>query len=152
MYDLSSFFAENAEQIEDVKVVVSKRFKGLDKKPIEWILRPITSEQDEALRKDCAKRVQIPGRKGLTTTETDNGKYSVKMAAACVVFPDLKNAELQNTYGVKTEEALLKAMLLPGELIELVSKAQDVCGYELTMDELVDEAKNSSVEATATQM
>ena len=49
--DLSSFFRENAVKTEEVKYVVSTRFVDKNKKPVEWILRPVSSQTDEDLRK-----------------------------------------------------------------------------------------------------
>ena len=45
-------------------------------------------------------------------------KYIQKMIVASVVMPDLYDAELQDSYGVKTPEDLLFAMVDdPGEYI-----------------------------------
>ena len=48
--DLSSFFRENAIKTEEVKFVVSKRFLDKKKEPVEWILRPVSSQKDEEIR------------------------------------------------------------------------------------------------------
>lgn len=51
--DLSSFFRENAIKTEEVKYVVSTRFVDKNKKPVEWILKPVSSQTDEDLRKQA---------------------------------------------------------------------------------------------------
>ena len=48
---LTAFLAENADQIENEKYVVSPRFRGEDGQPIPWEIRCISSAEDEALRK-----------------------------------------------------------------------------------------------------
>jgi len=53
MSDLSAFFAENTEWAKNQDIIVSKRFKDEHGEPIKWIVRCITSEEDEALRKSC---------------------------------------------------------------------------------------------------
>jgi hypothetical protein len=58
------------------------------------------------------------------------------------VFPNLNDAELQDSYGVKSADELLKKMLLPGEYSEYKAKVMEVNGYDMSMEELVDEAKN----------
>ena len=68
--------------------------------------------------------------------------YLGKMAAACTVYPDLTDAELQNSYGVMGEDALLKEILNIGEYNNYLSKVQEVNGFDTSMDELVEEAKN----------
>ncbi|MNN89462.1 Phage XkdN-like protein [compost metagenome] len=59
-----------------------------------------------------------------------------------MTFPDLKNAELQKSYGVMGAEALLHKMLLPGEYANLVQKVQELNGFDADMNELVEEVKN----------
>lgn len=139
---LTAFLAENAEKIANVKYVVSERFKGEDGKPIPWELRAITSTEDEVLRKACTKRVQVPWKKYQYQRETDYDMYLGKLAAACTVFPNLKDAELQNSYHAMGEEELLKKMLTAGEYAEYLVKVQEVCGFDRDFEDLVDEAKN----------
>lgn len=139
---LSGFLAENAVQVENIKFVASNRFLGADKKPIPWEIKTITGTEDEALRKSCAKRVPVPGKKNQYQKETDYDMYLGKLAVACTVFPDLNNKELQDSYKVMGAEALLKTMLTPGEYAEYISKVQEVCGFDTTLQEEVDTAKN----------
>ena len=141
MSDFAVFMAGNANKIETTKYPASKRFvvKG---KPVEWEIRPIDSDLDEALRKECTKRVPVPGKRGQYNQETDTDKYIGKMCVACTVYPNLNDAELQDSYGVKGAESLLKKMLLPGEYTEYKAKVMEVNGYDMSMEELVDEAKN----------
>ena len=141
MSTFSAFMAGNAVKNETVKYVASKRFveKG---KPIEWEIKAIDSDLDEALRKDCTKRVPIVGKRGQYNQETDTDKYICKMCVACTVYPNLNDVELQDSYGVKSADALLKKMLLPGEYTEYKAKVMEVNGYDMSMEELVDEAKN----------
>lgn len=148
MGTLSAFLAGNALKIENIKFVASKRFlsdelddKG-NRKPMEWEIKTITGTEDEALRKACAKRVPIPGKKNQYQKETDYDLYLGKLAVACTVFPDLKNKELQDSYHVMGEEALLKTMLTPGEYAEYIQKVQEVCGFDISFQDEVDEAKN----------
>lgn len=141
MSNLSCFLAQNVIKEEVVKYVASKRFVD-GGKPVEWELGCVTSEEDERLRKSCTKKVQVPGKKNMFTPETDYDKYLGLLATQCVKFPDLKNAELQNSYGVMGADALLKTMLKPGEYQDLLKKIQEINGFDTGMDELVEEAKN----------
>jgi hypothetical protein len=142
MSDLTAFLKQNALPVENTKYPVSKRFLDKDGKPIEWEIKCITPEEDEVLRKSCTKRVPVPGgRKGQYTLETDYNVYLGKLAAECTVFPNLKSAELQDSYGVMGDDALLKKMLTPGEYADYLLKVQEVNGFQ-TLQEDVDEAKN----------
>lgn len=140
--NLSAFLAENALAVENVKFAASKRFMGDDGKPMLWEIKTITGTEDEALRKSCAKRVPIPGKKNQYQKETDYDMYLGKLAVACTVFPDLNNKELQDSYKVMGADALLKTMLTPGEYADYLTKVQEVCGFETTLQDEVDEAKN----------
>lgn len=142
MGNLSAFLAENAVKVENIKCIVSKRFVDEDGKPIPWEIQCITSDEDEALRKACTKRVPIPGKRNQFTMDTDYNLYLGKLAAKCTVFPNLDDAELQNSYGVMGSDALLKRMLTSGEYAEFLTKIQEVNGFDVAFDEKVDEAKN----------
>lgn len=142
MSNLSAFLVQNVEKTENIKYVVSKRFLDEDQKPIEWEVRCVTSSEDEELRRNCTKRVRVPGKKNQFTNETDYNLYLGKLAAACTVYPNLNNAELQSNYGVMGADSLLKAMLLPGEYANYLAKVQEVNGFDIDFDEMVEEAKN----------
>ena len=142
MSDFSMFMAGNATQDEVVEYVVSKRFKGKNGKPVAWKIKAIDSDLDEAIKKECTKRVPIAGKRGQYNQETDTDKYIGKLCVACTVFPNLNDAELQDSYGVKNADSLLKKMLKPGEYTEYKAKVMEVNGYDMSMEELVDEAKN----------
>lgn len=139
---LSAFLAQNALQVENIKFVASKRFLDEQKNPVPWEIKTITGTEDEALRKSCAKRVPVPGKKNQFQKEVDYDLYLGKLAAACTVFPDLNNKELQDSYHVMGAEALLKTMLTPGEYVDYLSKVQEVCGFDTALQDDVDEAKN----------
>ena len=142
MSNLTAFLAKNAVQIENTKVVVSKRFLDENKHPIPWEVRALNAGEDEDIRKSATRKVPVPGRRGQNQPETDVNLYLAKMAAACTVYPDLMNAELQDSYHVKTPEDLLRAMLTSGEYAEYLQTIQSMNGYDVSTEELVDEAKN----------
>lgn len=139
---LSAFLAGNALKVENAKCVVSNRFIDENKKPVEWEIKSITGTEDEALRKSCTKRVPIPNKKNQYQREVDYDMYLGKLAVACTVFPNLNDAELQDSYGVMGADALLKTMLTPGEYADYLVKVQEICGFETTLQDEVQEAKN----------
>lgn len=140
--NLSSFLKQNALQKENVKYVASERFVDENKKPIEWEIKTISSREDEELRKTAMKKTPIPGKHGQYTQEIDTNKYIGLLACTCTVFPNLNDANLQDSYGVMSADELLKAMLLPGEYADYLMKVQEICGFDKSTQELVDEAKN----------
>ncbi|MCM1136756.1 MAG: phage portal protein, partial [Clostridium sp.] len=141
MMSLSAFLAENALPMENVRFIVSDRFVA-NGEPLEWEIKVITSAEDEALRKASWQRNPVPGRRGQYQREIDNDKYLGKLAAACTVFPNLNDKQLQESYHVMSAEQLLKTMLTPGEYIDYVLKVQEVNGFDVALQDEVDEAKN----------
>lgn len=142
MSDLQAFFAQNVAMDLSEEAIVSERFKNKDGKPIPWILRSLTEAENKELRKAATKRVK--GKAGAPQQfETDPNDYMAKIAVASVIFPDLKDAELQKSYGVMGADDLLQKMLLPGEYAKLLQKVQGINGFDQTMEDLVEEVKNS---------
>lgn len=141
--NLSAFMAENIIQEENVKYAVSKRIIDPEtKKPVEWEIKCVDSQRDEELRKLCTKRLEVPGKKGQFTKETDFDKYVGLLTVECVVYPNLNDVELQNSYHVMGADALLKKMLKPGEYAELLSKVQEINGFNESFEDKVETAKN----------
>ncbi|MBR4844828.1 MAG: hypothetical protein IKU98_00230 [Bacteroidaceae bacterium] len=135
MSDFSMFLKENVKPVEDIEYVASKRFVDADGNPIKWILRPVPTKIENAIKDECIK---FKAR----DRNFDVGKYQVKLCAAAVVFPNLKSVDLQDNYGVRGEEELLMELLpISGEFNALLAKVQEINDPE-TLDELVDEAKN----------
>lgn len=142
MSELSCFLAGNVKKAENIKIAVSDRFVDGDGSPVKWEFKPLTAEEDEEIRRRYTKRVQITGKKNQFTNDFDGNGYLTAMVAARTVYPDLNNAELQNSYGVMGAEKLLNKMLYKDEFDRLTEKLMAASETE-TMDELVDEAKNS---------
>ena len=133
---------ENAIKVDNIKYAVSKRFLDKNKKPIEWEIRCVTSSEDEEIRKECTKHVPIPGKRNQYTLDTDYNLYLGKLASKCTVYPNLNDAELQNSYGVMGADVLLKTMLTAGEYADYLTKIQEVNGFDVSFEEKVDEVKN----------
>lgn len=142
--NLEVFMKGNVLPAEEKEVAISKRMLDSEGNPVKWTLQAITTREDTELRQECTRVAKAPGKngkRGATVEKLDVDLYGLKLCAACVVYPDLNNAELQDSYGVKNPIDLLKVMLLPGELADLQVEATDVCGFQ-SFDEKVEEAKN----------
>lgn len=132
MDTLKSFLKENVQSQKEYEFQISKRFLDDYEKPIKWKLQTITTTIDEEIRKICYKQ----------NDEFDYNKYLGKLSARCVLFPNLKSANLQDNYNTKSDDDLLKAMLLPGEYSNLISIVQNINGFDENFESLVDIAKN----------
>lgn len=142
MGNLSAFLAQNVVKEENTKYVVSERFVDEKKKPIPWEIKAISGTEDEALRKECTKRVPVPEKRGQYNKETDYNEYLAKLAVTCTVFPNLHDSELQDSYKAMGAEDLIRKMLLPGEYANYLEKVQEVNKFDISTDELVEEVKN----------
>ena len=68
--------------------------------------------------------------------------YTNDLVASAVVYPDLKNAELQNAYGVLGEVELLQKMLIMGEFMKLSEEVQKISGLDIEDEDQVEAIKN----------
>lgn len=141
MSNLSAFMSPNVEQVANARFAASPRFKGEDGKPLEWEICCISADEYARVRNSCVKQVPVPGKKGQYTQQMDTFAFQAKICARCTVFPDLTNAELQNSWGAAKPEELLAKMLVGGELEDYATEVFQINGFK-TEDELVDDAKN----------
>lgn len=139
MDSFSAFMAENVEKLENKRVVISNRFKDAKGNPIEWEIKAVTCEENEDLQRRAMVQRKLPT--GQQVREVDQIKYTSLLLAESVVYPDLNNAKLQDSYGVKTPEALLKKMLYPREETLLAQEVMEFSQIE-NLGDKVDEAKN----------
>jgi hypothetical protein len=122
-------------QVESKEVVISNRFIE-DGKPVPFVVKPITQEENKYLIKKYTKK----DKKGADTF--DRAEYVQAMTATAVVYPDLTNAELQKAYGVMGESALLQKMLYVGEYAVLAQAVQEISGLDNNINEDIEEVKN----------
>ncbi len=140
MSTFTAFFAQNKLQTPNVKYVASKNFIGEDGKPIEWELRKLTKTENNALIKKCTRTITL--RDGSRIKETDQQQYADELIAASVVFPNLKDAALQDSYHVMGEVNLLNEMLSIGEYADLGLEVRKLNDLDEDINKLVEEAKN----------
>ena len=140
MSSLKAFFAQNISTDIVEEFVVSERFKDENGNPIPWKIRALTEAENEEIRR--ASTQYVKGKNGQRIPETKPEVYLAKIAAASVLFPDLKDTELQRSYGVLGAEDLLKKMLLAGEYAALIQKVQEINGFDKDLESKIEEVKN----------
>lgn len=141
--DFHAFLKQNKKAGETEELyVVSKAFVDESGEPIPWKFRAISSEEFNRLRKRCTKMVQVPGKNQLRQ-EVDTDLLNNTMIAECVVEPDLHNDELLRSYGAASPEKLIPEMVnLPGEYFDLLQFVNKLCGFDVGLQDKVDQAKN----------
>jgi len=142
MGNVSKFLKGNKAPKENATYAATKSLTDDNGEPLLWEIKPVTTKENERMREDCTTEVQVPGKSGLYRQKLDTSKYIGKLLCASIVEPNLYDAELQDSYGVKTPEDLLMEMVDdPGEYAEFAKFIQGFNGFT-SFDDEVNEAKN----------
>lgn len=143
MSNLSLFLKKNKIQKKNTTYAATKSLLDEQGNPLLWTIKPLTTKENEDIRESCTIEVQVKGKPNLFRPKLNTSAYITKMVVASIVEPNLYNAELQDSYGVKTPEDLLKEIVDdPGEYNNLVAFIQQFNGFNTTMDDKVEQAKN----------
>ena len=143
MSNLSLFLKKNKKVRANTHYAATKSLCDEKGKPVEWEIKALTTKESEDIRLECTTEVPVTGKPGMVRPKVDSQAYIAKLIAACVVFPDLYNKELQDSYGVRTPEDLLKEMVDdPAEYNAFAEFIQNFNGWDETLEEKVKEAKN----------
>lgn len=105
-----AFYKEQAIPFREQEYLISKRFQK-DGMPVLWRLRAMSQLENEEIWKKSGQNTK---------------KYEVMALATSVVYPDLKQADLQDSYHAIGAEQLLSKMLLAGEWEVLQEATEDV--------------------------
>lgn len=143
MSKFSAFMKQNKIKKENEFYAPTESLVDKDKEPLKWEFRHITSKENERIREACTKEVQVKGKPNLFRPKINSEQYTAKLIVASVVYPDLYDVELQDSYDVKTPEDLLYALVDDvGEYQGLTTWIQNFQGFTKSFEEKVDEAKN----------
>ena len=143
MSNLSRFLKQNKKQRETVKYAPTKALVDDKGNPLEWTIKPITTKQNDDIRDSCVIEVPVSAKKGVYRNKFNASLYQAKLLVASTVEPNLYDAELQDSYGVKTPEELVKEMVdNPGEYGDFIQFVTKFNGFDDTIDDKVEEAKN----------
>lgn len=139
MSAFEAFMKGNRKAKEEKEYAPTTSFVDENGEPIKWRFKPISTKAFEQLKSDCTK--QIVTKNG-ARAKVDAKELNSQLIAACTVFPNLYDAELQDSYGVTNPSDLLFELVDdPGEYTELTVFVQELCGFDRFGD-LVEEAKN----------
>lgn len=143
MGDLSRFLKKNKVAKANLKIVATRSLVDEVGKPLLWEVRPLTTKEDNSIRDECTMDIPVTGKPGLYRQKLNTNKYLAKMATSSIVYPNLNDKELQDSYGVMGAEQLLLEMIDdPGEYNEFMGRLQQFHGFTESFQEKVDEAKN----------
>lgn len=133
MSKLTAFLKGNVKEIANVPLT-------LDRFGEDLILRPLGSKEGDAIKDRCF--VNKAGAKGKQERVFDPVKYTRELNIASIVHPDLNNAELQESYGVKGAVNLYHEMFYLSETNEIAEKVTSISDIEKDINDDIETAKN----------
>ena len=143
MSDLRRFLKKNKKLKENVQYAVTKSLTDEKGQPLLWEIRPLTSKETNRLTDECTFQEQVPGKPNVFRNKINSTKLLQKMMVASVVFPNLNDKDLQDSYGVMTPEELITEMVDdPGEYNNFGKYLNELNGFNEGINEKVEEAKN----------
>lgn len=143
MSKFSQFMKANKVEKKNEQYAPTSTLIGPDGTPLRWEFRHINSKENEILRDSCTIEVQVTGKPNLFRPKLNTSQYLSKMIVLSTVSPDLYDVELQDSYGVKTPEELVYAMVDDaGEYQDFTLWMQRFQGFTKSLDDKVEEAKN----------
>lgn len=128
----NDFIAE--ERIQEVEI------NGF---PYPFVIKSITEGENKAIRNTCRK-ITFDKKTHQKDVEVDSDLYNNRLIIACCVEPNFKDAETQRSQGVVGAEKLLDKILDPGQYTDLLLAVQNILGFSDDINDLTEEAKNSS--------
>lgn len=131
-------FLQPSPMEETTEVIISKRFRGEDGKPLPFKLRKIDQETANALRKKCLKTKRVNGQ---TVEELDSAKYTSNLILACTLEPNFRDKEMCDFYKVIDPADVPGRMLSVGEYGNLSNAIMDFNDFD-TVEKVEEEAKN----------
>lgn len=72
----------------------------------------------------------------------DSARFNLLVVAGQTVYPDFKNAELLKKANCATATDFIKKKLLAGEIAELSEQICRISGFDIDINEDIEEAKN----------
>ncbi len=143
MGELTRFLKKNKKVKKNTFYPATKSLCDENGEPLLWEVRALSTRETDAIRENYTIEVPVTGKPGMMRPKVDSTKFVESMVVAAVVFPDLRNAELQDSYGVKTPEALIKEMLdNPEEYNTFAEFIQKYNGLDETITEKIEQVKN----------
>lgn len=130
-------FLNKGKNVKNItkKIVVGDRFKDENGKDMAFTIKALTSEQLEKYRDEASTYAK-------DKFKFNASKFNIGIAIECCVYPNFKDADSIKEKGLHTPEEYVKAVLLPGEIEAISKEIQTLSGYNISVNELIEEAKN----------
>jgi hypothetical protein len=137
MSKLQNFLNRNtAVNDQTTEVSVSNRFIDDDGQILKFKIKAIPMNTYKSIQNECIKT----NKKGVI--ETDTTAIQEKLVIEGTVDPNFKDADSIKSAGCILPEQYLNKVLLIGEIVKLSGEIMTLSGFNNSMDDLVEEAKN----------
>ena len=113
------------------KIVVGERFKDEAGKDMAFTIKALSAEQLDKYREDAR-----------TNNYFSSNKFNTAVVINGCKYPNFKDAESIKERNCHTPEDFVNDVLLPGEIDMISLEVQKLCGYNISVNELIEEAKN----------
>ena len=134
---------QNKIKKENTTFAPTKSLLDENGEPIKFIIKPLTTKENEDIREACTVDIPVTGKPNIFRPKLNTSKYLAKMLCSCIIEPNLFDKELQDSYGVMAPEDLIKEMIDdPGEYQDFVTFIQNFNGFNVSLEDKVDNAKN----------
>ncbi|MED4377987.1 phage portal protein [Schinkia azotoformans] len=133
MSKFKAFMKGNVKEAENVSLKLDRFDEAI-------VLRPLSSGEADAISDRCYKNKL--GRKGKQERVFDVVRYNREICVASMVYPDLNDSELQDSYGVRGADKLYNEIFYLGEATQILEKVTELSEIDVTLDEEIEEAKN----------
>lgn len=138
--ELNYFFPDQVEKRDaGFSLVASHRIKDGEGNPIEWVFE-YPNHKDFKKIKDAASERKVD--KGKLRFEYNQDAMILKAIEISCIYPDLKNAELQDAYQAYSVQELIQKMLYADEINKLGNQLQVKLGLVDNPAEMLEAAKN----------
>lgn len=136
--DITKFMKKNGKVDETFEYTPTGRFTDDEGNSIPWTFKKLNIDEYERIREECTSINFADKGK----TKFNNTLFNKKFVCNSVVEPNLNNAELQDSYGVKKAEDLVTKLFdNAGEYYQLLAHLLEVNGFK-SVGEYAEEAKN----------
>lgn len=143
MSDFSLFLKKNKLKKENIKIPATSSLVDEKGMPLLWEIRAITTSEENMIRDECTREIPVKGKPNLYRPKLNTDLYLKKIAVRCIIYPDLNNKQLQDSYGVMCAEDLIPEIIdNAGEYNIFMNKLQEYNGYNGNFQDEIDEAKN----------
>lgn len=137
--NLQEFLNKNkVDGIQD-EVAISKRLANPETGELyKFKIRALTEKEYEGAR---SAATTLP-KKRKERTKFDTSAFNEKIIIAACIYPNFKDAESIKEAGCIAPEEYLHKVLLPGEVSDLANSITKLSGFDVDMEDLIEDAKN----------